>query len=227
MARRKKQDEEKPADGFSLLFTTLSLIILAFFIFLKTLSTPDDNRERRAIASIRRTFAWVSLGGIYANESNEEVSSLSISQQEQSFRSLEQELIEIVRRLSLGATDEIRVTTNEREARISLSQNIIFRPGIIAINPRSFAVLDRISEFLTAVDREVLVEGHTDPAGDSVNWELSSLRAAAVARYLGESMGGRDERIRCRGLAHYYPPGVEDFELRRVEIVVLNSGGEG
>lgn len=223
MARKKKKAEEAEADGFMVLFTTLSLILLAFFIFMKTLSTPDDDRERRALASIRRTFEWVKLGGVYANDSDEEVRSLSISNQQQSYRRLEQELVEIVRRLSLGASNEVRIEVNDREARIRLSQNILFGPRITVINPRSFPLLDRVGEFLGELDREVIVEGHADPAGDSINWGLSSRRAASVARYLEESTGLDGELLKSRGCAHYRPPTDGFSKRRRVEIVVPNS----
>ena len=220
MGKRKKQEEEQGGDGFMLLFCTLSLILLAFFIFMKTLSTPDDDRERRALASIRRTFVWVKLGGVYANDSEDEVSSLSISSQEQSYRRLERELIEIVRQQSLGASNEIAVSVNDRETRIRLSQHILFGPRITVLNPRSFPLLDHVGEFLGELERPIVVEGHADPAGDIINWELSSLRASSVARYLEESTGIDSEIIRSRGLAHYRPPTQGFVHQRRVEIVV-------
>ncbi len=225
MARKKKVEEEGGGDPFMVLFTTLSLILLAFFIFMKTLSTPDDDRERRAMASIRRTFDWVKMGGVYADSNGSEVSSMSISSQEQSFRSLESDLVEIVRRLSLGASNEVSVIVNEREARIRLSQDVLFRPRITVINPRCFPVLDRVGAFLNQIDRPVVVEGHADPAGDSVNWMLSSLRAASVARYLNESTGVDDEMVRSRGLAHYHPPAESTAHRRRVEIVIPTLRG--
>jgi chemotaxis protein MotB len=223
MAKKKHKAEEKAVDGFMMLFCTLSLILLAFFIFMKTLSTPDDNRERRAMASIRRTFEWLKLGGVYANDTDEEVTSFSVSSEEQSYRHLEEDLVELVRRLSLGASNEVRIEVNDREARIRMSQNVLFGPRITVINPRSFPLLDRVGEFLGDLGRDVVVEGHSDPAGDAVNWELSSTRAASVARYLQESTGLESELIRSRGYAHYRPPEDGFGELRRVEIVVPRS----
>lgn len=223
MARRKKKAaEENGSDSFMMLFTTLSLILLAFFIFMKTLSTPDEDRERRALASIRRTFDWLKLGGIYADNTDEETAGPSISASQQSYRSLEQDLVNLVKQLSLGAANEVSIAVNDGEVRIRLAQEVLFRPKVTAINPRSFPVLDRMGEFLKHLDRDVIVEGHADPAGNSVNWSLSAFRAASVARYLDESVGVREPLIKSRGLAHYHPPRKGFAHARRVEIVVPN-----
>lgn len=223
MAKRKKKvEEEAGADTFMMLFTTLSLILLAFFIFMKTLSTPDDDRERRALASIRRTFDWLKVGGIYADDTETVTAGPTISESEQSYRSLEQDLVNLVKQLSLGASNEVSISVNDDETRIRLAQEVLFRPTVTAINPRSFPVLDRMGDFLKHLDRDVIVEGHADPAGDAVNWSLSAYRAASVARYLDESVGVREPLIKSRGLAHYHPPGDEFTHARRVEIVVPN-----
>ncbi len=209
-----------------MLFTTLSLILLAFFIFMKTLSTPDDQRTRSAIASIRRTFDWTRVGGIYPDDTTDETSSLNLSDQEQSFRQLERDLHEIVKRLNLGNSSDVMVDMNDREVRIVMADSILFRPGLAIINPRSFAVLDRLGAFLVELGRSAVVEGHCDPSGDDVNWPLSGLRAAAVARYLDDSVGLARELLRSRGLAHYHPPqGGGEIRSRRVEIVVPNHEG--
>jgi chemotaxis protein MotB len=224
MGRRKKKEEPEGADGFMVLFTTLSLILLAFFIFMKTLSTPDDDRQRRAMASIRRAFEWLSLGGAYPDLETTEVTSLSISNQESAYRRLERDLVDVVRRQSLGASDDVTVIVNDEEVRIRMSESILFRPGVPVINPRSFPLLDRVGSFLRTLERSAMVEGHGDPRGGELNWEISALRAAAVARYFKESTDVPGETLRSRGVAHHRPPQEEAPNLRRVEVVLPNEG---
>lgn len=223
--RRDKKGDDGGQGTFLLLFTTLSLILLAFFIFMKTLSSFDDERSRQAISSIRRTFQWVRLGGIHPDDIDEEVSSLTISDQERRFRQLERDLVEIVKQRNLGHSSDVMVEMNDREVRIVMADQVLFRPGLAIVNPRSFPVLDRIGQFLRDLDRNTVVEGHCDPSGDDANWPLSTLRAAAVARYLDESSEFDEEKIRSRGRAHYHRPRNEDMNARRVEIVVPNRDG--
>lgn len=223
--RRKKQEDDAGGDTFMLLFTTLSLILLAFFIFMKTLSTPDDDRTRAAINSIRRSFDWVQIGGVYPDDTTEESASLNISDQEQHYRQLERDMVEIVKQQNLGHSSDVAVEMNDREVRIVMADEIIFKPGLSIVNPRAFTLLDRVGGFLDELSRDTVVEGHCDTSGDNVNWTLSSLRAAAVARYLDESVEIDEEMIRSRGLAHYHPPRRAQMDARRVEIVVPNRGG--
>ncbi len=223
--RRKDQGDEEGSDTFMLLFCTLSLILLAFFIFMKTLATPDDDRTRAAINSIRRTVEWVQIGGVYPDDTAEESSSLNISDQEQHYRQLERDMVEIVKQQNLGHSSDVAVEMNDREVRIIMADEIIFKPGLSIVNPRSFTLLDRVGSFLDELSRDTIVEGHCDTSGDNVNWNLSSLRAAAVARYLDESAELGDEMIRSRGLAHYHPPRAGHRDPRRVEIVIPYQEG--
>jgi flagellar motor protein MotB len=218
--------QEEGQDSFLVLFTTLSLILLAFFIFMKTLATPDEERTLRALSSIRTSFDWLTLGGIYPSDSSVEASSNMIAEQEQSYRRLHEELVEIVTRRSIGTGNDVQVVSNDRETRIRFSQNLLFNKNVTVLNPRCFPVLDRVSEFLQGLGREVVVEGHSDPSGADVNWEVSSLRAAAVARYLDESLGTDASDITSRGLSHYHPSTSAFAHSRRVEIVVPNRRHE-
>ncbi len=93
--------------------------------------------------------------------------------------------------------------------------------GTILVDPR-------------ALDRNILVEGHTDSIGDDTyNEALSLNRAGAVANAL-EAQGVHDDRITRRGYGKKYPiapntkPDGRDnpegrAQNRRVEIIVVES----
>lgn len=74
--------------------------------------------------------------------------------------------------------------------RIALASSQFFNPGGIKIKISSLKFLDQIAKLLAETDRRVVIEGHTDDtpvgkdAGYESNWELGSLRATSIVRYL-------------------------------------------
>ena len=62
-------------------------------------------------------------------------------------------------------------------------------------------------------DQDIVVEGHTDNVPLSAalrkrfpsNWELSTARAAAVARFFQQEGGIQPERLSARGYSFYRP----------------------
>ena len=97
--------------------------------------------------------------------------------------------------------------------------------------------LSALSTVLTdprALDRHILVEGHTDSIGDSVYNESLSLNRADAAADALVINGIQNERITRRGYGHKYPiaPNTTDDGRdspegramnRRVEIIVVES----
>ena len=78
-----------------------------------------------------------------------------------------------------------------------------------------------------------MVEGHTDNVPLSAvwrksfpsNWELSTARAAAVARFFQQEAGIRPERLSARGYSLYRPVAPNKTEEgrrqnRRIEIIL-------
>ena len=49
-------------DAFAVMFTSLNLILLSFFILLNSIAVVDNNRQRRALGSLRGSFG-ILLGG--------------------------------------------------------------------------------------------------------------------------------------------------------------------
>src|SRR2546428_10562 len=80
------------------------------------------------------------------------------------------------------------------------------------VNEQGKQVLKRVSDVLKKVKgKQIRIEGHTDnvPVGGSLkeiyptNWELSTARATAVARYLQEAGGVDPQLLTAAGYGEY------------------------
>jgi chemotaxis protein MotB len=111
-----------------------------------------------------------------------------------------------------------------------LHAGTFFDPASAALRPEVLPVLDAVAEELSALQRAVKVEGHTDhsPVQGSVyptNWHLSASRAAAVSAYLVDKHTFGRELLSATGYADTRPLQSNDTEEgreanRRIELVV-------
>ncbi|NUM57631.1 MAG: OmpA family protein [Bdellovibrionaceae bacterium] len=73
--------------------------------------------------------------------------------------------------------------------RMSLAASTFFDPGSYKLKLSSLKIIDEIVSQLDGPSSKIIIEGHTDnipikTASIESNWELSSLRASSVVRYL-------------------------------------------
>ena len=85
----------------------------------------------------------------------------------------------------------------------------MFETGSADLKPEARKILDKFLAYLFGLPNKVVVEGHTDDRPISSrrfpsNWELSSARASAVARFF-ESEGLKGKRIRVIGYGQFRP----------------------
>ncbi len=143
-------------------------------------------------------------------------------------RLLQSEIRQVVEQKEL----EIR-QIQDRVTLIRMDSDIVFGFGSTLLSDAGRRVLDSVASFAgRSPDRVISLEGHTDsvPIGQDrqqffpSNWELSSARAAAAARYL-ESRGIDPARLRIVGYGQHRPVAENDSEdgrraNRRLEIVL-------
>jgi len=131
---------------------------------------------------------------------------------------------------------EIKITELEGKLTVNLMDKVLFDSGMAEIRKAGREVLDKISKNLLNKypDRAIRVEGHTDnvPIGRELrarfptNWELSTARATAAARYLQDHGSVDPERLSAVGYSEYHPIAGNDTEEgraknRRIEIILL------
>jgi chemotaxis protein MotB len=132
------------------------------------------------------------------------------------------------------AAQEIEVVEADDKLKVIFIDKILFDSGSVDINVRGKELLKIMAGSLKgAENQEILVEGHTDDVPLSAalrkrfpsNWELSTARAAAVARFLHQAGGLEPQKLSARGYSFYRPVASNETEKgrhqnRRIEIIL-------
>ncbi len=108
------------------------------------------------------------------------------------------------------AGGQIEIQRQDQRLRVRALAGLLFAPGSAELRPEGRAFAQRVAATLRKLGGyRVVVEGHTDAQPISTaafpsNWELSSARAARVARLLAES-GVAPARVSAAGFAEWQP----------------------
>ena len=130
---------------------------------------------------------------------------------------------------------EVKLTQLQGRLALQMVDKILFDSGSADIKASGRKVLARLGKLLNDVpDKDLRIEGHTDnvPIKDEMravyasNWELSTARATAVARYLQDSAKVEPARLIAAGYGEYRPVAPNDKPEtralnRRIEIVLV------
>jgi chemotaxis protein MotB len=115
--------------------------------------------------------------------------------------------------------EENFVSLDDRGVVVSFKDSALFAPGSAQLLPTSVESLSRFVKFLYALPNDIVIEGHTDnqqirSSAFPSNWELSSARASAVARYFQQE-GINGDRMQVLGFAEYRPRFRNDTPQKR------------
>ncbi len=137
----------------------------------------------------------------------------------------------LVKEANLGNIDV--VLTDNDAIKVSVHGNLFFDLGMADLKPEAISFLQQLSGIIAANNYKIEISGHTDdfPISSPVfptNWELSSARAAKVARYLIDEGKLDPGRFTVIGHASYQPtlPNTtlsNKAKNRRVEIVITRE----
>jgi chemotaxis protein MotB len=133
------------------------------------------------------------------------------------------------------ANGQIQITQLKGKLTVNLVDKILFDSGKAEIKDDGRKVLDKVGDVLKSVTGKAInIEGHTDNkpiAGDlrskyDTNWELSTARATAVARYLQDKAKVDPTSLVASGFGEYHPIASNDTpegraQNRRIEIVLV------
>ena len=132
------------------------------------------------------------------------------------------------------AAQEVEVVEAENKLKVIFVDKILFDSGSAEINPKGRELLRVLAKSLKAnKNQNIVVDGHTDNVSLTAhlmkrfpsNWELSTARASAVARFFQEEGKIDPQRLSARGYSFYRPVAANDTEEgrrqnRRIEIVL-------
>jgi chemotaxis protein MotB len=132
--------------------------------------------------------------------------------------------------------DRLRVRLDRRGVIVSLTEAGFFDTGSAIVRPDAIPTLRELAETLKVTNSPIAVEGHTDNVPISTpqfpsNWELSTVRATTIVRYLVEQHGYDPMRLSATGFAEYRPVGDNATPEgraanRRVDLVILTEASE-
>jgi chemotaxis protein MotB len=122
------------------------------------------------------------------------------------------------------------VLTDNQSIKVSVRGNLLFDLGKADLKPEAISFLQNLAKIIAANNYQIEVAGHTDnfPVSNPAyptNWELSSARAARVARYLIQLGKLEPGRFTVIGHSYYQPSAANDSlenkaKNRRVEIII-------
>ncbi len=234
------EESEVPSEWLTTL-ADMSMLLMSFFIMLFAMSSVDTKKFADSVASVRSA-----LGSNGKSMTTAPVSSAEMSTLVEQAR-LKQRIIGEQRRVydqfrsyvsSKGLEGVVAATLESGKITIAFPSGVLFPKDGVDLTEEGKARLRTLYDFLvkTAGER-INIRGFTDdqpPAPGSRfrdNWEVSSLRAVAVLRYM-LSLGMPPNRLTATGLADLeplYPNNTPEHRARnqRVEFVLERFiGGE-
>lgn len=133
------------------------------------------------------------------------------------------------------AAGQVTITQLKGKLTVNMVDKILFASGQSDIGIDGKKVMDKLGTVLNGVaDKDIRIEGYTDNkpiVGDlkskyATNWELSTARATAVARYLQDVAKVDGKRLIAAGYGEFRPIASNDTsegreQNRRIEIVLV------
>lgn len=133
------------------------------------------------------------------------------------------------------AAGQVEITQLKGKLTVNMVDQILFDSGSADVKGAGQKVLDKVGDALNKIaDKDIRIEGHTDnkPIAGALtqkfptNWELSTARATAVARYLIDHAKVDPKRLAAAGYGEFKPKASNDTpegraQNRRIEIALV------
>ena len=229
MAKKKKVYVEPEKDIGTMLYTSLMLILLTFFIVLCSMSVVDNRRQRLALNSLVGSFG-ILPGGLSPGT---ETGGGDVLPPSAPIRPSTLDIKKI--RTSLrreGLINGVGVSQGLLGVTITMKSSILFEPGSDKFKKGADRILNVMAGIFRSCNNHIIIAGHTDsiPMEEPPfysNWALSAARALAVMRYLSLH-GIAKDRMVIYGFGSQRPITSNDTEYgrrlnRRVEITVVGD----
>ncbi|MFK7898680.1 MAG: flagellar motor protein MotB [Myxococcota bacterium] len=228
-------------DRWLLSYGDFMTLLLALFVVLYASAQSDADRSQNLVEGIQSAFKFASPPPLIAQPIPMDMARASQADGETPLEAAPLLILEDEIRAALesdentiGEKSGASLHRNERGLVLSLASAEFFPEGGVAIPPERRAALATLAPFLAAHSGSLHFEGHTDaqPIASQdypSNWELSTARAAAVARLFIQDHDIDPLRVATTGYAEFRPiagPNEQDQQARnrRVEIVILADG---
>jgi chemotaxis protein MotB len=231
-------EREEPKEWL-MTFADLSLLLLVFFILLFSMSTLDPVKFTDSFTSVKRALGEESKELMTARVKSEEAAILdSIKMQKQLIESQKKIFSDVKTFLNRkGVEGVVGAVFDEGKITLRIPGEALYPSGRVQLTDEGRKVIQEVKDYLSKVpDQQINIRGFTDdvPPGRNSrfedNWEISSLRAVNVLRYLMQ-LGIESERMTATGLADLEPLFPNNSpenraRNRRVELVLEKQVGK-
>ncbi|WP_432738560.1 OmpA/MotB family protein [Maridesulfovibrio sp. FT414] len=198
----KKPHQGGEEGGWALTLADMMTLLLCFFVLMLAIADVDQNKYKSVSDSLAEAM------GVDVQGRNPQAASgarMAVSQDQRNIFEMQLEMSRLVGR----ETDALKIKMRPDSVEIILKGNFFFDSGKADLTSAAIKVLSQIVPTLAKSPYDIVVEGHSDnipmkSAQFPSNWELSSARASAVARYLIEN-GFSKHRIKVMGMADTQP----------------------
>ncbi|MDR2460685.1 MAG: OmpA family protein [Deltaproteobacteria bacterium] len=187
MPRDKKSQSDGPVDNSMVLYTSMVLIILTFFIMITTKANFDETKYGKVLHSVTQTFGLLDGGeSLMGEESGIPLEGPHLRDGLPVLPVQDREMNQLRAVLNPSIMDDqVRIVHNSGQRIISLSSGLVFPPDSAEITPEARELLLSFCRIMRDSNIPISIEGHTDnlpPQVEGVgdNWDLSLARALAV-----------------------------------------------
>lgn len=244
MSRKPRHEEHENHERWLVSYADFITLLFAFFVVLYATSSQNQEKEKKFEESIRAQFKMIGGTGNGSGQNggllgqvidpidafqNKNVGNGELEDYVE--RILQKNMSEEERKLAIGG-----LRHDSMGVRISLAASTFFPVGSAKLRLPALRSLDKVAKMLKSSNKRLIIEGHTDDqqiAGGQIdsNWELASLRATSVVRYLIKYHDIDAKRLAAISYADTKPlvPNTTDenrAKNRRIEILIVNGQGE-
>jgi len=227
--------ETTPGGSFTVLFTALSIILLAFFILMTSMAVPDATRRFQAVGSLSSAFGLFQDGAASVAVGDTDALDAVIDRGGADRGTVEQLAARFSRRMAeIGGAYGVEVQRGHDDWTVRLDGDVLFASGDATLSDTGRRLLRSVAPALLDFPGRVRVAGHSDASAADLQkgdpWRLSAARAVNTMRYLHEATGVGRERLTAVGYGPYWPLGDNDTpdgrrRNRRVELILVNAAG--
>ncbi|CCQ91993.1 MotB1 [Nitrospina gracilis 3/211] len=203
-------------------FADMVTLLMVFFILLYAMGSIEEEKFRQIRESLRSALGTEQLPELGTREGLDVIKDLATAQMDdqtihavdevgamvsKEIKEITSEVEDFIYKNKLSG--QVQVSQGERGAIITISDVVLFPPGKARMTYKGRETLKDVFDLLKQFNYDVKIEGHTDDTPIRTdrfpsNWELSSGRAAEVARML-IAEGFPPEKLSVEGFAEYRP----------------------
>ena len=233
-----EEHAEDSQHSWLMTFSDICLLLLAFFVLLFSMSSFDMQRFTHSFYSVKRALGSQKDGNMGLKAKTFKSDGVFMKKA-QLLKQIRESQSQVFADFNFHYADQgqeglIGARFNSGKITLSVSGNVLFPSGEVELSARGEKVLEKIRDFVIRhPDQEINIRGHSDdvpPAPDSRfedNWEISSLRAISVLKYLLKQ-GIEPNRLSATGLSDLDPVVPNSSEEnrsrnRRVEFVLSKT----